>query len=523
MDWLKIGRLRALIVILGVLALHAAWQLPGLVHGGFQNQDVAGIAYNARLLLAGKLPYIDSFEFKSPLAFLLFAPLLALGSMRWVWALSILWGAAVSLAVGLLAARCWNPRVGAAAALLHAAGARAASLGDINYSFWMVLPFTLAAALVAGGWAEKQLSRRRWLAVGALLAAAVLFKHTAVTLVLVVALPLCRELWRRRWSAAGQLALWIGLGGFAVLVLVSLPFAVRGHPFALVTSQREAGKFASGYLASMCGASGGVLPALFGGFGCIIGRVPIAVALAVAGALPIRRKPPEERAAATVAVAFLVAACIGLALTLRFYPHDVTQLWPALVLWSVRPGGALVLMFDWLTTRSLHLPAAAALGLISAATSWKDVTGIQDFLLSQDSEVQSVCRPLQSRLPPSQPVLGWGWNAWSVYEHCHRFAPGRFYKALGSVTTDNTNTCSDSMGGPIRLRPGAAATDYLRALRDNPPSLIILSSYYRMMGDHQDPLQSWTPAHRFIQQHYLVVRVHGGFVTLVRKDLIAGR
>src|SRR5512138_1367398 len=66
------------VAILIAFACHAVWQGHGVVDPAFRNPDVAGIAYNARLLGGGSLPYVHSAEIKPPGAFYLFAPLLAL-------------------------------------------------------------------------------------------------------------------------------------------------------------------------------------------------------------------------------------------------------------------------------------------------------------------------------------------------------------------------------------------------------------------------------------------------------------
>ena len=112
------------------LALHAIWQGHGLLDPAFRNPDVAGIAYNARILASGGLPYVDSVEIKPPGAFFLFAPLLELGGMRAVWGAAVLWGALLSLATGVLAALVWGRAAGARTVIVHAACAAIASDGD---------------------------------------------------------------------------------------------------------------------------------------------------------------------------------------------------------------------------------------------------------------------------------------------------------------------------------------------------------------------------------------------------------
>src|SRR5262245_66489940 len=101
-----------------VVLFHIVWEGHGVIDPAFRNPDVAGIAYNARLFANGGLPYVDSAEIKPPGAFLLFAPFLALGGMRLVWAVAALWGAALSLATGAVAAACFGRRAGPRAAAL---------------------------------------------------------------------------------------------------------------------------------------------------------------------------------------------------------------------------------------------------------------------------------------------------------------------------------------------------------------------------------------------------------------------
>src|SRR5262249_59033585 len=100
--------------------------------------------------------------------------------MRLVWAAAALWGAALSLGTGMLAAGSFGARAGRRAVVLHAACAAIASDGDINYSFWMATPLTLGAACAA--WAVRSDARRAtwlWAASGALAMLAVSIKPSA--------------------------------------------------------------------------------------------------------------------------------------------------------------------------------------------------------------------------------------------------------------------------------------------------------------------------------------------------------
>ena len=84
-------------VLLGVLVLNALWLGRGVIDPGFRNLDVTGIVYNARLLLVGKLPYLNSAEVKPPGAFVLLAPALWLWGLRGVWLLGVVWASLTSL------------------------------------------------------------------------------------------------------------------------------------------------------------------------------------------------------------------------------------------------------------------------------------------------------------------------------------------------------------------------------------------------------------------------------------------
>ncbi len=85
-------------VLIAALLLNTLWLGRGVIDPGFRNLDVTGIVYNARLLLMGKLPYLDSAEVKPPGAFVLLAPALWLLGLRGIWLLGIVWGTLTSLA-----------------------------------------------------------------------------------------------------------------------------------------------------------------------------------------------------------------------------------------------------------------------------------------------------------------------------------------------------------------------------------------------------------------------------------------
>jgi hypothetical protein len=134
--------------------------------------------------------------------------------------------------------------------------------------------------------------------------------------------------------------------------------------------------------------------------------------------------------------------------------------------------------------------------------------------------VEEICSAYEPRLPPNEPVLAWGWNAWSVYEHCQRKAPGRVFKVIASITTVNTNTCNNGYG-PMRLRSGPEPQLFLDEVRRREPGLFLWSSYFKDMGS--DPLDDWMPFREFLDARYSIVDVRGPFVAFLRNDLAPAR
>jgi hypothetical protein len=505
------------------LLLHTVWEGHGLFDPAFRNPDVAGIAYNARLLTSGKLPYLDSAEIKPPGAFLLFAPLLELGGMRAVWGGAVIWGVALALATGLLAAAVWNARAGPRATVLHAACAAVASDADINYSFWMATPFTLAAACACAGATTAELERRTRLfaASGFLAMLAVSIKPSAWPLLALFALLIGQDVVAKRYGPALRAALAGAFGAALAVTLLCLPYLVRGELAALVRGLEAVNSFGSEYVETVREHAGSRLQAIWNGMPCIAEQMPGPLVLAALGAAELF---PRGRPAGRLPLAawtFAALSFAGIAFTLRFFSHDNVQLWPALAVLAVRPAGLLARALDRLErVPLLTLPLTTALGLAAAWPGFDYRWGYVHWMAERDHMIADMCVELGPRIPPDEPVLAWGWNAWSVYEHCQRRAPGRVFKVIASVTTVNTNTCNNGYG-PMRLRSGPEPSRFLAELRARPPALFLWSSYFKEMGS--DPLDDWTALREFLTTRYAIVDVRGPFVAFLRTDLVPAR
>jgi len=515
------GRREILVLTACLLLCHTAAHLHGILHPAFRNLDVAGIVYNARLLLAGRLPYVDSIEIKPPGAFILFAPWLALGGIRGVWIFSVFWATATSLATGWFGACCWGKRWLPWVALLHAGGAILAAEGDINYSFWMTLPLALSAGCVAVSLSTRKLSAfvALWFGAGAALTFSVLIRPSAAPLLLLFGVAWFVEIRRKSWNRS-LILVFAGVAGAAlVTVLVALPFMRNGNFDAVLSGYANVRRYANDSVTSIVTGAGGRWPATFIGLQCLPEQLPIGHILLALAVLPLGRfsRLEDRRELSYVAWFFGVSVLLGITLTLRFFAHDNAPLWAAYAVLVMRPSSIIGRFVQRLSVRRGRAPLAAF--LIGAAATLISLRGLIwqiRFMQTNDDRVADLCARIGPHLGKRDTVLAWGWSAWGVYEHCQRWAPGPVFKDLTNVTTVNTNTCNRGYE-PMRYRSGPLADRYLSDLERGRPALIVVSDYYKGMGG--DPLDEWHDARIFIREHYVVIETNGEFRALLRSDL----
>ena len=520
-DWKSQHKREIAFLTLFLLLCHTGAHLHGILHPAFRNLDVAGIVYNARLLLAGRLPYVDSIEIKPPGAFILFAPWLAMGGMRGVWIFSIIWATATSLATGWLGGCCWGKRWQSWVALLHAGGAVLASEGDINYSFWMTLPLTLSAGCVARALVTKKASSfsTLWLGAGALFSLAVLIRPSAASLLLLFAVASLTEAHRRQWGRLGLLVSAALVGGLMVTLFIGLPFMQHGNLDAVLSGYANVRRYATDSVTSIVTGAGGRWPATFIGLQCLPEQLPLSHVLLSLAIIPLGRfsRFEDRRELAYVAWIFGASVLAGITLTLRFFAHDNAPLWAAYAILVMRPSSIVGRFIDYLNQwRGRAVIAAFLIGAVVTLSSLQRLIWQTRFMQSNDDRVADLCARIEPHLGLRDTVLAWGWSAWGVYEHCHRWAPGPVFKDLTNVTTVNTNTCNRGYD-PMRFRDGPLAARYLSDLERGRPALIVISDYYKGMGG--DPLDEWHDARIFIREHYVVIETNGEFRALLRSDL----
>jgi hypothetical protein len=220
---------------------------------------------------------------------------------------------------------------------------------------------------------------------------------------------------------------------------------------------------------------------------------------------------------------FLLAALIGVTMTLRFFTHDNAQLWPALAVISLRPTGLLARLFEHyerLGRVKLVRRLPILLGFLVALPGLHERFWLHWYFVTNDHHVAGLCKRVQPLLRPEDTVLAWGWQAWSVYEHCGRLAPGPIYKTIGSVTTLNTNTCNRGYGR-LELRKGEVTQRFMADLEKHPPAMILWSTYHQDMGG--DPLDDFGELTAFIEQGYVMVASEKQLIAYLRRERLEAR
>lgn len=175
-------------------------------------------------ILAGRLPYRDTFDHKTPGTYLLFAAILAatgrsLVAVQLVQTLSIVVTASL---IALLARRLWSATAGALAGLLLLYGGAAYAGTHLTTEAWVGL-CTAGALFVLLRRPTTRLTSVDWLAAGGLIGLSALFKQTG--LLTLAAFGLWAWLTADGWKVGLRRWLWL-LAGCA------LPLAVTAALFA---------------------------------------------------------------------------------------------------------------------------------------------------------------------------------------------------------------------------------------------------------------------------------------------------
>lgn len=507
---------------LTICALTTIWLCwPGLQTAAFHNQDVAGITYNADLILAGQVPYHSNLEFKAPGSFFLTAFAWTVGgrsltTLQWAACLWSILGAFGVFVVGRLL---YDRLAGALAAGLYVVYAANIGSMDANYGVWMATPAIWATAACVQALRTGRL--RMWLICGIALALAGLCKRQAAALFPVfLAVLLWRKLerptgWappvaRLRGSAAllGGLAIGFGALGIWYLAKGGAEAYIR-HYFFSESGWQYAAQTELDLNEKLARVGDGLL-----GFWEYVGG-PTLLALPVMLLAGWRRRLTVR---GVLLAGHLALSFAGTAVGFRFFKSYYQQVLPALCWLAAHPDGPLARALDPALWRARRAQAALALGLVVAVAI---PTGRKAFIEygrverlrahNAEQDVQRIGRTIQANSSPTDTIWVWGRWAWPVYFHTERFSATRYYKVLGVVTNTLTNTWRRPTQ-PTRFVQTPVADEIIADLRRARPAFIVLSKNEQHAG--------WTAFTQLLREEYRIVPHFKmkRFVTYHRKD-----
>ncbi|MCB9546381.1 MAG: glycosyltransferase family 39 protein [Myxococcales bacterium] len=501
------ARLGPALEVLGLLALAglAVWlRWPALSCEAFHNEDAAGITYNADLLRRGLVPMVDSLELKAPGSFFLsWLSWEVLGrSLTTLQQVACVW--AILAAFGIYAGgRLLGGRTAAgAAALLYTLAAPITDSIDINYGAWMIMPYVWASVACLAALRSGRL--RAWFLAGLVLALAGLFKRQAAVLFpLFFWVLLARHFPRPAgWAPGvdrlrGALALGAGLVvGFGTLGLYYLSVGELGtwiqHYFFSSGGWRYAAQTGLDAGEKAVRVGDGVL-----GFWEYM-AVPSVLALAT----PLLARRGE---ALTVRGLFLAGhfalSFVGVAVGFRFFKSYYLQVLPAAVWIAVLPGGPL-LRWRWRPRGGWLRPAllGAALLAVLVPAARHDAGQLRQIrqmrAAPRDADVQRIGRVIRANTDADDTIWVWGRWAWGVYFYTDRLAASRYYKVMGVLTTNLTNTWRRPTT-PTRFVHGAAEDELMADLRRKKPAFIVVS--------HNEDYSDFKEFRRLLREDYRAV------------------
>ncbi|MBZ5714504.1 glycosyltransferase family 39 protein [Nannocystis pusilla] len=496
--------LAAALAVLAIVGLSGLIRRPGFVEGGFASHDVGGILYEAMLLRAGGLPYVDAVELKAPGTFYL-AAVLAGPEGRDIAAFQI---AANLVALGSLvflawvAWRLWGARAAVVAAALYALHDAHLDSMDANYVTWAQLPAVAAAlaAVRAATWREDHALRNRslgtWLVAGALCGLAALCKQpSGVILVPVLFWAVCPP--GRRDVRAGAAV----VAGFLLAhVPVALHYLVRGHLGALLTGYVW-NPWGFQYIAhNAAGTSPARAAWEFVAAAAHFLALPLALAAFALAARP-RGHVAEDSRHVPGAIRFLLvwtaAAMAAAATGLRFYKGYWLGVLPPLCLLAAAPWGASA---GGLWRRGWPRLVLAPLVLaLTVRAAWALRLTRDDRARPHDEGARTIGRWLGERTEPGDTIWVWGWHLWGVHAYSGRLSASRVYKTLGLLTTTHDDTWRTPAGPSQVLAEGPWAQQLLHDLAAAPPAYIAIGG--------TAPKQQFPALRRFLGERY--VRDHG--------------
>lgn len=521
----SVAAFAAVSVVLGLLGL---WlRQPALEQDAFRNEDVAGITYNADLLLQGKLPLVDSLEMKEPGSYFVTAGLWRVfgRSLTVLQAFGVFWAWLAAVGVLLAGQQLLGLGAGVIAALLYTFLAPISDSLDVNYNAWMMTPCIWALAFFALGLRRAHLG---WfVATGVAVTVSAIFKRqagvAAPAFVIVLALlPLLRR--PSGWPAIPArraLAAYV-VGGVLGLLPIATFYLIHGQLDALLHHffMSEGGW---DYVRGEVDWSGrwdrledGVL-----GLWEYLALPALLAALSLA-ALPLRRGG-SLTAVEVLLICHLAFDALAASVGFRFYKSYYQQLMPPLALLAAHPQGVLQRWFrpsawpDRWSEAAGRLALVAVLAALCVPATLRTLAEIRHSLRTRNEfstpheEARTIAAFVARHTQPTERIWIWGRWGWPIYYHANRLAPTRYYKVLGVITTNLTNTWRRPTA-MTRFVPRGPWREVAADLARTRPPFIVTA--------HNESYEGFVPFERLLEQSYrpLDGANFSGFVVWVRKD-----
>lgn len=478
-------------LVLSLLCLHLWFRWPVLSNPHFHNEDTAGITYSAELILRGGVPLRDTVEMKAPGSFFILAIWWYFfdHSMMNAQLLMMVWSGLAAVGVGVGAWWLTESRyIALLTALAYVVLAPYTDSIDLNYGAWMITPYIWSVTFLLYILKKQQRSLAwPWILAGSLMTIAALCKRQGVV---IAPLFLCSAI--SLYSIAQfrlilrRLTLGI-LGSFLTFIPI----------MAWYDAHHALGAWIESYVLSRSGweyvkgGGGGRLNftelSLRMGDGILgiweYSRAPICFALCATIFLYWTGRQSKDDHPFRSSLVFLwiltALSFVGASLGWRYFKGYYLQLLPGL-LWI----GSLALKYlNQLDFNKRSRSIFAVIICLLFIPLSRDLTQSLEArskrakaLYLPTYEVQRVSSWIKKQAQPDDHLWVWGRWAWPLYHHTGLMSPTRYYKSLGVLTTQLTNTWNPNrQSAPVRFNPQSAWQEAIKELRANPPRFIVLA------------------------------------------------
>ena len=459
---------RLAILLLGIVfALH----VPMFTTPVWDN-DETFIATVAEVMSRGGGLYVDVFDRKPPVVFLVYQGAFALTGTTELWAPRLAGVASLTATAALVAAfarRRYGDRAGTAAGVLAALSTATLLPRDAqsaNFEVFM-LPAIAAAMVLADrerpGWA------------GIALGVAACVKQTALTTLA----PLAWLAWRdRTWQSFAKL----GAGSLAPLVVAALWFGPGDFVFWVFTGNE-------GYL-DVGGAWGLVLSRMV--------QMTLWVTLLNIVLVVLAGTEWRHRRRDLDVWLWLLSGLVGAFAGLRFWGHYYWQVLPPL---CVLAAGALVDRPRWLAPAAVGATAAIAVGAVAFALLDPDVAPAEPW--------RPIADYVEDHTGPEDRVFVWG-HVPEVYWASDRI-PATQLVTTGFLTGHTGGRPPDRVGMDLAV-PGVW-DDFMERLESEPPAMILVMTDSGIRSAEHYPPEDFPRFDDYLREHYeRVDRVNGAEV-----------